>query len=76
MDILSSDLERRSFVLLLLLLFLESDDECLGCPSLVPFNDTDGLQLIENSLDSFNKNNTLNTKFALFEIGRMASQVM
>jgi len=59
----------------LLLLYLESEDECLGCPSLVPFNDTDGLQLIEKSLDSFNKNNTLN-KFALLEIGRMASQVM
>ncbi|KAK7162746.1 hypothetical protein R3I93_006937 [Phoxinus phoxinus] len=54
----------------------ESQEECLGCPSLVPFNDTDGFQLIENSLDSFNKNNTLNTKFALLEIGRMASQIV
>ncbi|CAM4594873.1 unnamed protein product [Leuciscus chuanchicus] len=54
----------------------ESEEECIGCPSLVLFNDTDGIQLIENSLDSFNKNNTLSTKFALLEIGRMASQIV
>ncbi|KAF4116881.1 hypothetical protein G5714_001434 [Onychostoma macrolepis] len=54
----------------------ESEDKCLGCPQLVPLNDTDGLQLIETSLDYFNKNNTLNTKFALLEIGRMGSQIV
>ncbi|XP_043074715.1 alpha-2-HS-glycoprotein 2 [Puntigrus tetrazona] len=54
----------------------ESEDECLGCPQLVALNDTDGLQLIQTSLDYFNKNNTLNTKFALLEIGRMGSQIV
>ncbi|TRY53950.1 hypothetical protein DNTS_029798 [Danionella cerebrum] len=54
----------------------EIDEDCLGCPQLLPLNDTDGLQLIESSLDYFNKNNTLNATFALFEIGRMASQVV
>ncbi|XP_048020299.1 alpha-2-HS-glycoprotein 2 [Megalobrama amblycephala] len=54
----------------------ESEDVCVGCAHLVPLNDTDGLQLIENSLDSFNQNNSLNTKFALLEIGRMASQIV
>ncbi|XP_051555256.1 alpha-2-HS-glycoprotein-like [Myxocyprinus asiaticus] len=53
-----------------------TEDLCLGCPLLIPLNDTDGIQLIEASLDGFNKNHTLNTKFALFEIGRMASQVV
>ncbi|RXN27701.1 alpha-2-HS-glyco -like protein [Labeo rohita] len=52
----------------------ESEDECVGCPQLISFNDTNGLQLIETSLDHFNKNNTLNRKFALLEIGRMGSQ--
>ncbi|KAA0718861.1 hypothetical protein E1301_Tti011360 [Triplophysa tibetana] len=53
-----------------------AEDMCLGCPQLIPLNDTDGLQLIESSLNDFNKNQTLNSKFALFEIGRMASQVL
>ncbi len=52
------------------------EDICLGCAQLIPLNDTDGLQLIQSSLDDFNKNHTLNNKFALFEIGRMASQVV
>nr|XP_055058953.1 alpha-2-HS-glycoprotein 2 isoform X2 [Misgurnus anguillicaudatus] len=56
---------------------LESfEDICLGCPQLIALNDTDGVQLIEASLDVFNKNHTFNTKFALFEIGRIASQVV
>ncbi|XP_050994353.1 alpha-2-HS-glycoprotein 2 [Labeo rohita] len=54
----------------------ESEDECVGCPQLISFNDTNGLQLIETSLDHFNKNNTLNRKFALLEIGRMGSQIV
>ncbi|KAK2901372.1 hypothetical protein Q8A67_009487 [Cirrhinus molitorella] len=54
----------------------EFEDECLGCPQLVTLNDTDGLQLVQSSLDYFNKNNTLNTKFALLEIGRMGSQII
>uniref|UniRef100_A0A672PSC9 Alpha-2-HS-glycoprotein-like n=1 Tax=Sinocyclocheilus grahami TaxID=75366 RepID=A0A672PSC9_SINGR len=49
--------------------------ECLGCPQLILLNDTDGLRLIESSLDYFNQNNTLNTKFALLEIGRIRSQI-
>lgn len=72
MHFLSSDKEKET---LCFLLCLESEDDCIGCPHLVPLNDTDGLQLIQNSLDSFNKNNTLNNKFALLEIGRMSSQV-
>ncbi|XP_067310263.1 alpha-2-HS-glycoprotein 2 [Pseudorasbora parva] len=54
----------------------ETKDDCVGCPLLIPLNDTDGLQLIASSLDSFSKNNTLNTKFALLEIGRMSSQIV
>ncbi|XP_051984943.1 alpha-2-HS-glycoprotein-like [Xyrauchen texanus] len=53
-----------------------AEDFCLGCHHLLPLNDTDGIQLIEASLDDFNRNHTLNTKFALFEIGRMTSQVV
>ncbi|XP_065124506.1 alpha-2-HS-glycoprotein 2 [Paramisgurnus dabryanus] len=56
---------------------LESfEDICLGCRQLIALNDTDGVQLIRASLDDFNKNHTLNTKFSLFEIGRIASQVV
>ncbi|XP_051557041.1 alpha-2-HS-glycoprotein-like isoform X2 [Myxocyprinus asiaticus] len=56
---------------------IESEEDiCLGCRHLIPFNDTDGIQLIETSLDDFNKKHTLNTKFVLFEIGRMAYQVV
>lgn len=72
MHLLSSDHRDEMFCFLFC---LESEDECVGCPQLISFNDTSGLQLIKTSLDHFNKNNTLNRTFALLEIGRMGSQV-
>lgn len=49
---------------------------CLGCSSLIPFNDTDAALLVKASLDIFNKNNTFNSVFTLFEVGRLSSQVV
>ncbi|XP_076829233.1 alpha-2-HS-glycoprotein 2 [Brachyhypopomus gauderio] len=55
----------------------ESNEEiCLGCPSLIPFNDTAANQFVTASLDFFNKNQTLNSAFTLFEIGRLSSQIV
>uniref|UniRef100_A0A3B1JMT7 Alpha-2-HS-glycoprotein 2 n=1 Tax=Astyanax mexicanus TaxID=7994 RepID=A0A3B1JMT7_ASTMX len=49
---------------------------CVGCSSLIPLNDTDAALLVQASLDIFNKNNTFNSVFALFEVGRLSSQVV
>ncbi|XP_017327059.1 alpha-2-HS-glycoprotein 2 [Ictalurus punctatus] len=55
---------------------LESFRHCGGCSFLQPLNDTDGTQLVQSSLRHFNKNHTLNTAFALLDIGRLSSQVV
>ena len=47
---------------------------CLGCPSLVPLNDTTALNFVHASLVSVNKK-TENISYSLLEVGRMSSQV-
>ncbi|KAK1786800.1 hypothetical protein P4O66_017192 [Electrophorus voltai] len=53
-----------------------NEDICLGCPRLVPLNDTAANQFVVASLEVFNKNHTLNATFALFEVGRLTSQIL
>ncbi|KAF4089514.1 hypothetical protein AMELA_G00067200 [Ameiurus melas] len=55
---------------------LESFRPCVGCSFLLPLIDTDGTQLVQSSLEHFNKNHTLNAKFALLDVGRLSSQVV
>ncbi|XP_017558963.1 alpha-2-HS-glycoprotein 2 [Pygocentrus nattereri] len=52
------------------------DHSCVGCFDLIAFNDTDAAQLIQGSLDDFNRNNNLSAVFALLEVGRLSSQVV
>ncbi|KAG9329717.1 hypothetical protein JZ751_029946 [Albula glossodonta] len=52
-----------------------AEDVCLGCPQLVPLNDTSALQLVDASLGRFNRvldNDT--ARFALLEVDRLATQ--
>lgn len=51
-----------------------TEDLCVGCPSLLPLNDTNALNFVQASLATFN-NNTVNTAYAILEVGRMSSQV-
>ncbi|XP_030631764.1 alpha-2-HS-glycoprotein 2 isoform X2 [Chanos chanos] len=52
-----------------------SEELCVGCTHLIPFNDTNAQNLASASLELFN-NKTGNATFALLEIGRLASQVV
>ncbi|CAL9688933.1 unnamed protein product [Knipowitschia caucasica] len=49
------------------------EDLCLGCPTLLPLNDTKALDFVLASLGTFN-NMTENVTFSLLEVGRMSSQ--
>ncbi|KAJ0011771.1 hypothetical protein NQD34_012746 [Periophthalmus magnuspinnatus] len=51
------------------------EDICLGCPTLLSLNDTDALNFVQASLDTFN-NLTKTDTFSLLEVGRMSSQVV
>lgn len=51
-----------------------TEDLCVGCPSLLPLNDTTALNFVHASLVSVN-NRTENISYSLLEIGRMSSQV-
>lgn len=46
----------------------------MGCPTLLPLNDTAALDFVHASLATFN-NMTVNVTYALVEVGRMSSQV-
>ncbi|KAL7876666.1 hypothetical protein AOLI_G00116290 [Acnodon oligacanthus] len=52
------------------------DLPCVGCTKLIAFNDTAAAQLIQGSLDDFNRNSNLSAVFALLEVGRLSSQVV
>ncbi|XP_056277033.1 alpha-2-HS-glycoprotein-like [Pseudoliparis swirei] len=52
-----------------------TEDLCLGCAMLLPLNDTTALDFVHASLATLNKI-TLDTKFAILEVGRMSSQVV
>ncbi|XP_066536347.1 alpha-2-HS-glycoprotein 2 [Hoplias malabaricus] len=52
------------------------DFPCVGCPYLIPFSNPDGAQLVKASLDTFNKDPTLNSVFTLLEVGRVSAQVV
>ncbi|KAI4885503.1 hypothetical protein NFI96_033714 [Prochilodus magdalenae] len=52
------------------------DLPCAGCPYLIPFNDIGATQLVKDSLDIFNANNTHNAVFSLLEVGRLSSQIV
>uniref|UniRef100_A0A8C2WUY6 Alpha-2-HS-glycoprotein 2 n=1 Tax=Cyclopterus lumpus TaxID=8103 RepID=A0A8C2WUY6_CYCLU len=51
-----------------------TEDLCLGCATLLPLNDTRALNFVYASLATLN-NITLDTEYAIMEIGRMSSQV-
>ncbi|XP_062337395.1 alpha-2-HS-glycoprotein 2 isoform X1 [Osmerus eperlanus] len=53
-----------------------TEDICLGCPMLLPLNDTAGLELVSASLASFNNKTGNESLFALEEVGRMTSKVV
>ncbi|XP_030608588.1 alpha-2-HS-glycoprotein-like [Archocentrus centrarchus] len=52
-----------------------TEDFCLGCPTLLPLNDTTALDFVRVSLETFN-NITVNTTHVLLEVGRMSSQIV
>ncbi|XP_051943612.1 alpha-2-HS-glycoprotein 2 [Hippocampus zosterae] len=52
-----------------------TEDLCLGCPTLLPLNDTKALNFVHASLATFN-NNTVNTTYSLLEVGRMSTQIV
>ncbi|XP_077415200.1 alpha-2-HS-glycoprotein 2 [Vanacampus margaritifer] len=52
-----------------------TEDLCLGCPMLLPLNDTTALNFVHTSLATFN-NNTVNTTYTLLEVGRMSRQIV
>ncbi|XP_056149628.1 alpha-2-HS-glycoprotein 2 [Lampris incognitus] len=52
-----------------------TEDMCLGCPTLLPFNDTAALAFVHTSLATFN-NLTVNSTFTLMEVGRVSSQIV
>lgn len=51
-----------------------AEDLCLGCPTLLPLNDTTALNFVHASLVTVN-NRTENITYSLLEVGRMSSQV-
>ncbi|KAI5612571.1 hypothetical protein C0J50_4303 [Silurus asotus] len=55
---------------------IETIDLCTGCIILDALNDTDGNQLVRNTLENLNKNHTLPAIFALHYIGRLTHQVI
>lgn len=55
--------------------YIEStEDLCLGCPTLLPLNDTTALDMVHASLALYN-NNSINATYMLLEVGRLTSQV-
>ncbi|XP_061694171.1 alpha-2-HS-glycoprotein 2 [Syngnathoides biaculeatus] len=52
-----------------------TEDLCLGCPILLPLNDTKALDFVHASLATFN-NITVNTTYSLLEVGRMSTQIV
>ncbi|XP_054624188.1 alpha-2-HS-glycoprotein 2 [Dunckerocampus dactyliophorus] len=52
-----------------------TEDLCVGCPSLLPLNDTRALDFVHASLATFN-NITVNVTYALLEVGRMSTQIV
>ncbi|XP_047444697.1 alpha-2-HS-glycoprotein-like [Mugil cephalus] len=54
---------------------VSTEDLCLGCPTLLPLNDTAALDLVYASLVTFN-NITVNTTYTLLEVGRLSSQIV
>ncbi|KAM9790347.1 alpha-2-HS-glycoprotein 2 [Syngnathus typhle] len=52
-----------------------TEDLCLGCPTLLPLNDTGALNFVRTSLATFN-NNTINKTFSLLEVGRLSTQIL
>ncbi|XP_012716379.2 alpha-2-HS-glycoprotein 2 [Fundulus heteroclitus] len=51
------------------------EDLCIGCPTLLPLNHTQGLDFVQASLTKLN-NVTQNVTYALLEIGRISAQVV
>ncbi|CAK6952219.1 alpha-2-HS-glycoprotein-like [Scomber scombrus] len=52
-----------------------TEDLCLGCPALLPLNDTTALDFVQASLATFN-NITANETYTLLEVGRMSTQIV
>ncbi|XP_008331866.1 alpha-2-HS-glycoprotein 2 isoform X2 [Cynoglossus semilaevis] len=52
-----------------------TEDLCLGCISLLPLNNTEGLDFVHATLAALN-NNSVDTSYTILEVGRMSSQVV
>ncbi|KAM7401044.1 hypothetical protein PAMA_005307 [Pampus argenteus] len=52
-----------------------TEDICLGCPHLLPLNDTTALDFVHASLATFN-NITDNVTYTVLQVGRMSSQIV
>ncbi|XP_074545036.1 alpha-2-HS-glycoprotein-like isoform X2 [Halichoeres trimaculatus] len=52
-----------------------TEDLCVGCPTLLPLNQTDAVDFVHASLVTVN-NITVNATYVLHEIGRMSTQVV
>ncbi|XP_057713662.1 alpha-2-HS-glycoprotein-like [Corythoichthys intestinalis] len=52
-----------------------TEDLCLGCPTLLPLNDTKALDFVHASLATLN-NQTVNATYSLLEVGRMSTQIV
>ncbi|XP_053356059.1 alpha-2-HS-glycoprotein 2 [Clarias gariepinus] len=55
---------------------LETFSPCPGCIFLQALNDTDGTQLVQDSLALFNNNNTFDATFDVLDVGRLTSQIV
>ncbi|KAL2097993.1 hypothetical protein ACEWY4_007200 [Coilia grayii] len=55
-----------------------TEDICVGCPHLLPLNDTNALQMTTASLAVFNSRtaNVSLSKYAILEVGRLTTQVV
>uniref|UniRef100_A0A8C5GBB1 Alpha-2-HS-glycoprotein 2 n=1 Tax=Gouania willdenowi TaxID=441366 RepID=A0A8C5GBB1_GOUWI len=52
-----------------------TEDNCVGCHSLLPLNHTSALEFVHISLETFN-NRTKNETFLLHEVGRLSSRIV
>ncbi|KAM7379012.1 hypothetical protein PAMP_004592 [Pampus punctatissimus] len=52
-----------------------TEDMCVGCPHLLPLNDTTALDFVHASLATFN-NVTDNVTYTVLEVGRLSSQIV
>ncbi|XP_037644315.1 alpha-2-HS-glycoprotein-like isoform X1 [Sebastes umbrosus] len=53
-----------------------TEDLCMGCPSLLPLNNTNALDFVQASLATFNNQSVDDATYTVMEVGRMTSQIV